>query len=202
MTTGRRCVLIAGADGSQSLQAVILDPVLPQVGLDLYPTQGLSVDNLELISAATLVLIDAQAGWTTQAGQAVGTSQALNIPFLALMTPTQDDEPWGVRSVNRLETQADYANDQWIAATRQRLQEQIGTLLDVRASRTSVRSATGDAHLNDRTGSPDFDLPSAERWLTDLWLDGLSTEVIRQELLRAGVPRAWIDLRLRRRPGW
>ncbi|HET8756974.1 MAG TPA: hypothetical protein VFM58_13235, partial [Solirubrobacteraceae bacterium] len=50
-------------------------------------------------------------------------------------------------------------------------------------------------------------LVDSEGLINALWADGLSVASIRMELLEAGAPRSWVDLRLARlrpprRPGW
>lgn len=200
--------------GPPALYEKVYAPAASKAGLT--PEQATPPDStstraalLERIRSARIVLIDARhiepfSYFVLGAAAQTGTA-------LLVVTGGVDDETFGLETGERMPferptTDDPEALDDLKSSTAKALSQRLFTAesgapsADSRAS-ASVSLATAPS------GDRELSRAGAEALFNALVVDGLRPQTIRDELLAAGAPRSWIELRLSQlhagpRPGW
>ena len=180
-----------------------------QAELDVLPSAdgtGLSVRSM-LIGHVDAVVLDCREGWTAAEGHVLGLAQARAIPVLVLASAL-DDPQFGLgQGVRRLQLDVNFENDGSVRSAIRDVTTRLSDLLALTEREGSLTPGS-DRPADALLGGPgqiapaNFDWAAAQRLIADLFLEGVSDPVIREELLRRGAPPSWVGSRLIRRSGW
>lgn len=197
VTRGATCVLLAPADAAgRDFFDQVFAPAIRSLDLEPVRAPQLThpVDSQRLqqaLSDAAVAVADARHPDPTLYCQ-LGMVEAVHTPMIVIAA-SLDDLPVSVTEDRFLHFDDD--SPRWAERLETLISEKVGKELG-NGPPAPVVPPVREKQV------PEFSLVDAERLMAELFRDGCSLAAIEQELLRAGAPRSWVAIRMRRRPGW